>query len=186
MKPGKFCRICSLFMVFYSGLFAGQAYHVSAGNGTESGDGSVSNPFLRIMQAADRAQPGDTVMVHEGVYRGRIAPPRGGEQGAPIVYMAFPGDTVILKGSDVWEPVWQEVPGKAFTYYASPDPALFTDDSQYDGANPFEVKLVGSRSSPATTLGQVFVDGERLTEVDEQARLVPGMWYYDSTGKNIY
>ncbi|MBD3345419.1 MAG: hypothetical protein GF401_10195 [Chitinivibrionales bacterium] len=173
-------------LIFVVNTFSGRAYHVSATTGSQNGDGSLPAPFLRIMAAADRAQPGDTIMVHQGIYRGRIAPPQGGEPGSPIVYMAFPGDTVFLKGSNIWDPSWEALTTKANTFYASPDPALFTDDSQYDGANPFEIELIGSRSSPAATLGQVFVDGERMTEVDEEGKLFQGSWWYDSLSKNIY
>jgi len=53
--------------------------------------------FLRALQAADLAQPGDTVTVHSGVYRERINPPRGVESDTRrIVYQAAPGNTAII------------------------------------------------------------------------------------------
>ena len=43
-------------------------YHVSK-NGTMNGTGTKEEPFLPSNQAASMAIAGDTVMVHEGVYR---------------------------------------------------------------------------------------------------------------------
>ena len=48
------------------------------------------------------AQPGDTVTIHEGIYRERINPPRGGTSDAKrITYQAASGEKVIIKGSEV-------------------------------------------------------------------------------------
>ena len=43
---------------------------------------SVKGPLKTISAAAQLAQPGDVITVHEGVYRERVAPPRGGESDA--------------------------------------------------------------------------------------------------------
>jgi alpha-N-arabinofuranosidase len=76
-------------------------YHVSV-NGPEAGDGSPVAPFRTIASAARAARPGDVITVHEGTYRERIAPPRGGESDAlRIVYQAAPGEKVSIKGSEV-------------------------------------------------------------------------------------
>jgi alpha-N-arabinofuranosidase len=42
--------------------------HVSK-NGSDYGLGTASSPFLTIDKGASIALPGDTVIVHEGVYR---------------------------------------------------------------------------------------------------------------------
>src|SRR5689334_13247136 len=42
-------------------------YYVAT-NGSDSADGSAGAPFRTIQQAANRAQPGDTVLVHGGTY----------------------------------------------------------------------------------------------------------------------
>lgn len=43
--------------------------HVSQKYGTEDGDGSEKNPFLRIEQVVLLATSGTKVVIHEGVYR---------------------------------------------------------------------------------------------------------------------
>lgn len=82
--------------------------HVAV-TGDDSNDGSVSRPLKTISIAAERAQPGDVITVHQGVYRERIDPPRGGTSEMDrIVFRAAPGEKVILKGSEVitgWERV---------------------------------------------------------------------------------
>ncbi len=76
-------------------------FHV-APNGNDANPGTQTAPFRTIQHAANLAQPGDVITVHEGVYRERISPPRGGESDTQrIVYQAAPGEKVEIKGSEV-------------------------------------------------------------------------------------
>jgi alpha-L-arabinofuranosidase len=76
-------------------------FHVAV-NGDDSNPGTRAAPLRTIQRAADLALPGDTVTVHEGVYRERVNPPRGGESDTKrIVYQAAPGEKVVIKGSEV-------------------------------------------------------------------------------------
>ena len=80
-------------------------YHVS-NNGSDFNQGTETQPFLTISQAANIAQPGDTVIVHEGVYREWVSPKSGGTAAQPIVYQAAEGETVTITGAEVvtdWE-----------------------------------------------------------------------------------
>jgi alpha-N-arabinofuranosidase len=83
-------------------------YHVSP-DGLDSNEGSKSKPFKTISAAAHIAQPGDVITVHEGTYRERVNPPRGGtSDDQRIVYQAAPGEKVVIKGSEIvngWEKV---------------------------------------------------------------------------------
>ena len=73
-------------------------FHV-ARNGSDSNTGTVDKPYLTIQMAANMAQPGDVITVHEGVYRERVDPPRGGiSDERRIVYQAVPGEKVEIKG----------------------------------------------------------------------------------------
>lgn len=87
-------------------------YHVSP-NGLDGNNGSQSKPFRTISEAAQIAQPGDVITVHEGIYRERVNPPRGGtSDGERIVYQAAPGEKVVIKGSEIitkWEKVQEGV-----------------------------------------------------------------------------
>ena len=75
-------------------------YHVST-SGDDTNDGSNARPFKTITQAACVAQPGDVITVHEGIYRERVNPPRGGASDEKrIIYRAAPGEQVVIKGSE--------------------------------------------------------------------------------------
>ena len=83
-----------------TGALQANEYHVSKA-GRDVHSGSKSKPFLTISKAAEVAQPGDTIIVHEGVYREAIDPPRGGSSDEKrIVYRAAEGETVSIKGSE--------------------------------------------------------------------------------------
>jgi hypothetical protein len=78
----------------------GAVIHVAV-TGNDSHNGSAATPFRTISKAAGAAQPGDIITVHEGVYRERINPPRGGTSDeVRIVYQAAPGEKVVIKGSE--------------------------------------------------------------------------------------
>lgn len=175
-----------VFVVFLAtSLFAGRTWHVSSSASPEGADGSAGKPYPGISAAAQQAQPGDTVRVGEGVYRERVAPPRGGTEGAPIVYMGVPGERVVVKGSVVWEPQWRMEFDDPQVYSAQPDPALFTDDSQIDGPNPFKVSF---NMGEGRTCGQVFIDGERALEQEEidKVKFFSNAWMYVPEEDRIY
>lgn len=59
-------------------------YHVAQSTGSNSNNGTAEHPFKTIMSAARVAMLGDKIIVHEGIYRERIAPPRGGTSESDI------------------------------------------------------------------------------------------------------
>src|ERR1039458_410391 len=95
-------RIIALLLVAVTPhLVSAKEFHVSV-NGDDQNKGSASKPFRTISAAAQVAQRGDVITVHAGVYRERIAPPRGGTSDTKrIVYQAAPGEKVEIKGSEV-------------------------------------------------------------------------------------
>jgi len=83
-------------------------YHVAL-DGDDTNPGTRKAPFRTIQHAADVAQPGDVITVHEGVYRERIDPPRGGTSDEErITFQAAEGAEVVIKGSEVIEN-WKQV-----------------------------------------------------------------------------
>src|SRR5450759_344259 len=90
----------------------GTEFHVVV-NGSDSNPGTKTAPLRTIQRAADLAQPGDVITVHEGVYRERISPPRGGKSDRKrIVYQSARGEKVEIKGSEVvtnWVKVQEDV-----------------------------------------------------------------------------
>ncbi len=119
--------LCTLILL--SGPVKAREYHVSVeGNDTKAG--TPAAPFRTISRAAESARPGDVITVHEGVYRERIKPPRGGESGRNrIVYRAAPGEEVIIKGSEVIKG-WRKV--KNDTWKAIIPNSFFGDFNPYN------------------------------------------------------
>ena len=152
---------------------------------SDAGSGSQEAPFKTISKAASLAGPGDTVLVHRGVYRERISPSKGGAEGKPVVYMAVPGEEVVVKGSELWHPELKPLEGAEGVFEAALDPALFKD-----GVNPYAIELSISGNDPMKaarpadpkklphTLGQLFLDGSPMVEAEdvEAVKLSPNSW----------
>ncbi len=134
---------------------------------SDRNDGTAAAPLATISKAAALAEPGDTVRVRAGRYREWVRPKRGGAEGAPIVYEAAAGETVILSGAEVWEPAWRPVPGH---------PAIFRAALGELAGGPFRDLSRPSRGGG--TQGQLILDDAPLPEsIDYEALLrTPGSW----------
>lgn len=85
-------------------------YHVSK-LGSDLGSGTKDDPFLSINKAASIAVAGDTVIVHEGVYREWVKPKNKGlSNKRRITYQSAKGDKVVIKGSERIQN-WEQVEG---------------------------------------------------------------------------
>ena len=168
-----------------------------AANGSDAGAGTAAVPFRTIQQAADLAQPGDTILVAPGIYLERIAPPRGGDRDHPIIYRSAKPHGAIVRGSVVWTPKWQRKAPQVWS--GTLEDTLFTDTSHRDGPNPFLIPLSSTpggrdgkpefeRGIPRSdrtvifSLGQVFADGRILKQVPKEAEMLakPDTWFYDA------
>jgi Right handed beta helix region len=161
-----------------------------------------SAPLKTISAAAQKAMAGDTILVMGGVYRERVAPPRGGSKGKPIIYRGEPGKRVIIKGSEVWRPNWKREGNGVFSSH--PDDSLFDDrSSQYvDQYNPLKVELAstpwhregrrehergfGGDEKLTYTCGQVFVDEKPFRAVPFRSELEPETWFYDAGYERVF
>lgn len=183
----------------------GRLYYVSVASGSDAGPGTANAPFRTISQAAALAMPGDAVLVDNGIYRERVAPPRGGVSGKPIIYKARPGLKVTISGANRWTPTWTPLRSGSPVRWAIPDPALFTDDCYWSSANPFKVAMsrtpsgrnglpelqrgvAGADPTLVFTLGQLFIDGTRMEQVGSLAELerASSGWWYESASGRLY
>ncbi len=64
-----------------------------ATSGSDAADGSAAHPWQSLQHAADVVNPGDTVIVHAGNYRGFYLD-RDGTAAARIIFQADPGVTI--------------------------------------------------------------------------------------------
>ena len=135
-----------------------EVYHVSS-TGLDGNPGTEAKPFKTISAAASVAGPGDTITVHEGVYRERINPPRGGSsEEKRIVYQAAKGDRVVVKGSEIVKG-WKKTQND--TWQVSIPKSLFGD------FNPYSDLIHGdwfNRKDRNHHTGAVYLNGHWLTE----------------------
>lgn len=133
-------------------------FHVAI-NGKDSNAGTQVAPLCTIQRAADLAQPGDAITVHEGVYRERINPPRGGQSDAKrITYQAAPGEKVEIKGSEIVKN-WVKVQDD--TWKATLPNSFFRQ------FNPYSDLIHGDWFNPKGRehhTGAVYLNGEWLSE----------------------
>lgn len=179
--PLSLARIAlvALVIVVQAGLtgpLKAREYHVSV-EGSDAYDGTRERPLRTISAAAARARPGDVVIVHEGTYRERIDPPRGGTSDQQrIVYRAAQNARVVIKGSEVVED-WQQVEGNVWK--ARVPNRLFGE------TNPYRQDLQGHWFYPDGRdhhTGAVYVDGTWLREAATrqavfEADKEAGLWY---------
>jgi len=162
----KVKAISTLFFTVFLFLQSHAAeYHVSK-NGNDSNTGRIGSPFNTISKAAEHAFPGDTITVHEGIYREWVNPIRGGNgESERILYRAAPGQKVQIKGSEVikgWEKVekgiWKvEIPHSLFGDY-----------------NPFNVLVHGDwfhDQGRDHHTGDVYINGHSLYEVETMEKV---------------
>ena len=148
----------ALLSVLLPTALAGREFHVSM-QGRDNDRGTESSPLRSLQRAADLAQPGDVITVHEGVYRERVNPPRGGTSDRErIVYQAARGAKVEIKGSEVIRN-WEKV---------QPGVWKVTLPNSFFGAfNPYSDTIRGDwfepRGRPHHT-GAVYLNGEWLIE----------------------
>jgi len=183
-----------LLLAWVIPIASAKELHVSM-NGNDAHSGLLSQPYRTISAAAQAAQPGDVITVHEGIYRERVTPPRGGESDARrIVYQAAAGEMVVLKGSEVvrdWKPfmpgVWKATLSNSFFGSYNPYKDLITGDWFTDKGRPHHT-------------GEVYLNGKSLFETHLLERVlnpqpIPDIrdregstftWFCESDEKNTY
>lgn len=145
--------------------------------GHREGLGTEDDPLDSIQAAACRAMPGDEVVVHEGIYRERVDPPRGGtSEDARITFRAAEGEQVEIRGSEPLQG-WVHLDGEVWTTKVAA--------SFFRGFNPFAERIAGDWFTPKGRMhhaGAVYLNGERfreaatLEEVLSSAEPVP-LWF---------
>lgn len=82
----------------------GRVFIVAQGHPRASDDnpGTAARPWKTISRATGRGvlRPGDTVRIHQGVYRETVEPREGGRPGTRISFEAAPGETVSVVGTE--------------------------------------------------------------------------------------
>lgn len=133
--------------------------------GSDCGLGNVESPFLTIDKAASVAQPGDSIIVHEGIYREEITHINTGlSESRRISFEAAKDEQVIIKGSEEITG-WQQIDGSIWK--------VEIDNTIFKDFNPFATKLFGDWLAVDNdkSLGQVYLNDQSLFEVSEYEQL---------------
>ncbi|MBW6475270.1 MAG: DUF1565 domain-containing protein, partial [Anaerolineaceae bacterium] len=158
-------------------------YHVAI-NGNDSNPGTKRSPLLTIQAAADIAQPGDIITVHEGVYRERVNPPRGGtSENLRIVYRAARGEKVVIKGSEIIKG-WKKVKDDVWE--------VALPNSFFGDFNPYSDTINGHWFNPMGRkhhTGAVYLNGDWLPEAASNEDIMKPlgekpMWFGSVDDKN--
>lgn len=149
-------------------------YHV-AKDGDNKGPGSASQAFLTIDAAALLAEAGDTVTVHEGIYRERVNPLNGGNHDLNrILYRAAEGEEVIIKGSEIIND-WKKFKGMVWV--------IEIPNSLFGAYNPYADLLRGdwlNKKGFNHHTGEVFLNGKSLFEKNSLDDVKESLAYPDA------
>jgi hypothetical protein len=88
-----------------------KSYYVDNGApaADDAGPGDRERPFRTIGRAAEILQPGERVIIAEGIYRECVRPVRGGTGPSQMIsYEAAPGAKVYIRGSEVLKGGWKQ------------------------------------------------------------------------------
>ncbi len=90
-------------------------YHVDNTDpqAADTNPGTEAKPWKTIARAgsAKELKPGDTVLIHTGVYREHAKITVSGEPGKPITFAAAPEAKVVIKGSEIVTGKWERLAG---------------------------------------------------------------------------
>ena len=146
-------------------LYAAE-YHVSI-NGNDQNAGAAAKPFKTISAAAHIARPGDVITVHDGVFRERVNPPRGGaSDDKRIVYRAGDGEKVAIKGSEVVKG-WNKLENDTWT--------VTLPNSFFGEFNPFKDTISGDWFRARDRIhhtGSVYLNGHWLREAADKQEVL--------------
>jgi hypothetical protein len=152
--------ILILFAVIFCVAVSAKEYHVSKA-GNDKNKGTSESPLLTIQAAADITLSGDVITIHNGVYRERITPPRGGDsENSRIVYQAAVGERVEIKGSEVID-AWMQFSGNIWKATIPND--LFGD------YNPYKDLIHGDwfvDNGRIHHTGEVYLNGKSMWEME--------------------
>jgi len=153
----------------------GKTWHVSG----EALAGIEQQEQVRtIGQAATLAGPGDTVIIHSGIYREAVVIEKSGLSDNPITFQAADGAGVIMTGADRISE-WTEVKGDG-RIYSTPWPHDFIAWTRQHTHPDDDYHLLIGRCE------QVFVNGCALRQVLDRDKLARGTFYVDLDGKCLY
>ena len=159
----------------FSTVVVGKTWHVS---GEKLAGIKQQEQMRTIARAAALAEPGDTVIIHSGIYREAAVIEKSGKLDNPITFQAAAGAGVIMTGADRISE-WTEVKGDG-RIYSTPWPHEFiTWNRHHTHPDNDYHRLIGRCE-------QVFVNGYALRQALDLDKLARGTFYVDLNDKHLY
>ena len=162
---------------------------------TDDGPGDRTAPLASLAEACRRAEPGQRVVLHPGVYHEPLRPCRSGAgPTAMIAFVAAETGRAVLSGSRRWQPEPEELnrrfrfPG---TWRAALPAACFAGDNPFQAVNlsrsrwfPWRQRPDAERERLLQRRGLLWQDGRRLLQVTDIDELTagPGRYWVEDDG----
>jgi hypothetical protein len=162
-----------LLALAFASPISAATYEVAQRNphSNDDGPGTTERPWKTVANAAEKARPGDTVLIRGGVYRERVLVKTSGTSEAPIRFEAAPGEHVVLTGADRIEG-WQRA-DEARPIYSVRWPHRFVTWNR---------GMAHPNDEYHQTIGrceQVIANGYLLRQVLSPGQLAPGTFHVD-------
>ncbi len=152
-----------------------KTWHVSP----ETIAGVPGDSQIRTIGAAiKQLTPGDTVLIHAGIYREALALRPSGRPNRPIVLKAVAGDHVVVTGADHIRG-WTSVPGEKPLFWSHWPHRFITWSKHNTHPDDDYHRLIG-RSE------QVFINGYALNQVLRREQMGRGTFFVDLPAQRLY
>ncbi len=121
------------------------------------GDGSRERPFRHINEAAQKAMPGDEILVLPGIYREYVDPANGGTEEKRITYRSAEPLGAVITGAE---------PLTGWTPYKENVWTVRVNNSIFGGYNPYTTMVCGDWYFAPTIrhTGSVFLNDKMMYE----------------------
>jgi hypothetical protein len=174
----SYCTIgllCLFLILVFSSEAAGKAWHVSQ----KELPGIMKEQQVRtISEAVSLVEPGDTVIIHNGIYRERVVIERSGLPDKPIKFWTAVGENVIVTGADrITE--WQAEDANGSIFSTNWPHKFVPWNRNYTHPGDDYHLLIGRCE-------QVFVDGYALRQVLNLGKLSRGTFFADLDAQRLY
>lgn len=166
--------------------------HVSK-SGSDTNNGTVNDPVETISAAVEKAQAGDSIIIHEGIYREHVQLSKGGEsEDKRITIQGAQNENVVISGAEKFDN-WKE----KGSYWQ-----LKIKDNKFGKVNPFNEFIkypkpvyrdIYFENTGWQTYGfevhrgNIFLNGVPLKEVFTKSELIQTVntWLVEKKGKHI-
>jgi len=138
---------------------------------SDENPGSEELPLKTISAAAAKVKAGDRVLIHRGDYRETVIITASGTETAPIVFEAAPGETVVIKGSNIIRE-WEREEGSIWKAHLKTPAPRGPSGKEAAFWETNDVRQVFTRDG-------ILLDAQRLRRVTSREAIEAGTFFCD-------